>query len=548
MYENEGPVYVPLFNDVFRVGTFVHVKLSDQDQHSTTVCQLNKHTDGNVMLKLFYPLFPPKKLKCHPSIPKHDFDPLEEETGSRQIKLYESWDSIHRYEAQAQDISIRYPAFCFTPKQLESPLNRWAEGIKNVYIVRFKQVRENKLVPIDELKFTCFPMDQVKPNEQLIVPPRCFHKNTWHGLFLLRKALIKILNKRGGHAEKRDFQTVTIGNIPSETFNYLHVLLNSHLKCVSCHYIDGSESYQDLDAKLTRRKIRMSCQNGILRFETQEELDIVRNFLGFAAVYGSSEVRPTLKDGTAGVTLKRGHFLTVIRGSKEKPEFKRRCLDQRIDIVFSPFQVKVSVNFERYRYDKSRGGKFKVDPPTDHLESVLLAKPFPFDDKKFRPFPVSADALVAPQVTSPDSSTDPSTADSSDHTEIRYRDTSPRSMAPPNCLVSLGDKYEHEGTTFQVAVYLPPADKKHYVLRDKYDDTIFTMNDPERYDRVGGIEGMEYVGTLLPSKSWSIGCIVVSGVRFKSDVEEGSQDMDFHTDIPLIASLVKANNDAQATN
>ena len=143
-------------------------------------------------------------------------------------------------------------------------------------------------------------------------------------------------------------------------------------------------------------------------------------------------------------------------------------------------------------------------------------------------------------------STDLSTPDSSPTPEIRYRDASPRSMAPPDYLVSLGDQYEHEGSTFQVSVYFPPSDKKQYVLRDKYDESIFTMNDPERYDQIGGIEGMEYVGTLLPSKSWSIGCVVVGGDRFKPDIQDGIQEMDFHMDIPFIASLVEANSLVQA--
>ena len=555
MYEKEGPVYVPLFNDVFRIRTFVHVKLKDQDKWSTTICQLNKHWDGNVKLSLFYPLFPKTKLKCHPSIPKHDFLPLDNETGCRQIELYKSWDVISRYEAQNDDIAIRYPTFCFTPSQLVSPSNVWSKGIKNVYVVHYKQVPGEpgdggKLVAVEDSEICCFPMDNVKLGENLIASPRCFHKNTWHGLFLLRKALVKALNRRGRQAERRDSETVSIGNIPTETFNYIYILSNSHMKFLSCHFVDGSESYQDIDDKMTRRKIRMSFQNGILRFATQSDLNFIRNMLGFAAVYGSSKVRPTLQDGDAGVTLKRGHFMTVIKGSQTACEFKRRCYEQRIDVVFSPFQVRVTANFQRFRYDRSRSGQFRTTPPTDHLDCVLRAKEYDADDILFRPFPVPEDECTAESTPGTKSSTDSSdptvyespTTSGIPPSNLAFQDATPLSTDSSDCPVSQGDEYEHDGTKFVVSMIFPKTTTKLYVLRHQEEGTIFTMNDPVRYDKEGGIEGFEYLGTLHPSDGCLVGCSVVSGKRFKACVSSHHQDMVFPQDVSWVASLVNNYN------
>ena len=296
MSDDESPVYIPHCNDCFRLNTFVHICLADQDNGTTTICQLFKD-HGRVSLRLFYPLFPQKKLRCHPDIPPHSANKLLEGVGCENVELYKSNQRIVARNLNAKEIKIRFPAFVFSIEEFQDPANAWAHGLSNVFIVWYKEppVSPNdsspSLVPIEPKEIECFPMDyrpEYNPIE-LCVPPRCFHRNVWTGLFLLRKGLSKILNKRGHQSEEIDLQSLNIGAVPMETFNYIFVVANSNCSSILCEQNNKTESYLQVDSRLTRSKIKMSYENGILRFQTPSDIDIIRRLLGITAVYGSCE-------------------------------------------------------------------------------------------------------------------------------------------------------------------------------------------------------------------------------------------------------------------
>ena len=360
--------------DSFRIGSFVHIRLPKQDEETTTIARLDYADDGELALTLFFPLFPDKELTCHPPPPEHAIDPIVDGIGKNNVELYRSGIQIKQFPSF---ILLLYSTSknCRIPKMHGPP----ESGMRNVYVVRFKQRRIQhvpKLVPIQPSDVLCFPTNSIAPDdESLIICHRCYHKNVWTGLYLLRKAISKVLNRRRRVSEKHQVvQTCGIGLIPLEVFNYIHVLANSSVKSLTCHYCSSSESYLHIDENLTRRKLKFEFEQGVMRFVSCDDLDILRQFLGLGGVYGSPETRPTLAESKHGHTLKRGHSLTLVQASKQDDEtpFKRRSKQQRVDLMFSPTQVRVTVAYSRYTFDTFRStGRLKHDPPTPHLQAIL---------------------------------------------------------------------------------------------------------------------------------------------------------------------------------
>ena len=373
------PLYIPNMEDSFRLDTFAHIVLPTQDKFTTTIARIERNDEGAPSLSLFFPLFPKKKLACHPDIPDHDITPITRGAGAKCIELYKASVSIHGSHPITIKTEILYPAFVTNQDDLADPKNAWAEGMRNVYVVRFRQKKIHgvvRLVPIRNEEVRCFPTDWIKrAPDDLIICPRCLHKSIWTGLFQLRKAIVKILNRRSGAIENRQTQSLSIGTIPLEVFNYIHVVANSTVHSLTCHSIRSTESYLTMDSNLTRHKLKFKFKSGFMRFISCNDLNLLRQFLGIAAVYGSTEARPTLTEGDSAQQLKRGHTLTVVRGQEESEspqEFKRRSKQQRIDFIFSPHQVRVTVAFEKYHYDTLRSnGSLKHAAPTPHLQGIL---------------------------------------------------------------------------------------------------------------------------------------------------------------------------------
>ena len=112
---------------------------------------------------LYLPLFPLNKLDCHPPLPNHSYSPIEHSTGSQNIELYQTDVSMDIDDAERESIEVLYPAFVFHPSDLEKPDNSWAEGIKNVYVVRFSVFKnedgKQKMTLANPREIKCFPTD-----------------------------------------------------------------------------------------------------------------------------------------------------------------------------------------------------------------------------------------------------------------------------------------------------------------------------------------------------------------------------------------------------
>ena len=565
-----APIYIPSIDDTFRMGTFVHLKLPNQDRNTTTIGRIQKIPNGDIAIRLFFPLFPKKNLKCHPSVPSHSQEPVLHGCGSNIIELYQSSDVLTRPDPRFKDFKIMFPAFVFMPSDLSNPKNRWGDGLKNVFLLRFKQTRVNgklRLVKLHEGEVVCFPTEKenykaLLPN--LVAPPHCYHRNVWSGLFQLRKGIMKILNKRSGQNEHLDYDSITLGTIPLETFNYIHMVANSGIESLSCHTFSTSESYLDVDRSLTRRKIKMTFQSGLIRFESWQDIDILRSLLGIGAVYGSSEARPTLGDGKAGRPLKRGHFLTVVKGGEPQDgppnKLQRRTLKQRVDLSFSPFAVKVTVSFERYHYDSKKDGTIINAPPTEHFKSLLTCTPYANDDvdsdtdesestdgsiqdsrqgNGMQGSPDTFNKIL--QMTSSEEDNNGEDNNAEDDNLSLHTHNSTVFFRFEDHDVYQGDQFFMNSNVYEiVALFRPDCCKKRWIILDtRAAEFLTTYKDPSHNSKIDDDE-LKYVDVIMPSDIPTYACRVAAGPDYnkKKPGTEQKHIIIQHTD--EIAEALKA--------
>ena len=396
---NQVPHYERRLGDVIRIGSFMAVKLEKQPEGTYTIVRLEERTreyqedeccfETSVRLRLFLPLFPSKRFPCHKKIPKHSHNQIKTGTGSENIELYES-SELRWMDAEGMEttIEVLFPVFVFTLQELEDPKNKWATGIHNVFVVRFWHHRNysysgdtDSLEPLPASVKFGFVNDhpKYKKPKKMIIPQRCYHSSIWRGLFTLQKHFIKLLNKRGLSSVNKEAISVNVGMIPMETLQYISMVVNTVMN-LHPHPVTLSESYLHLNHSMQRSKFRISFDAGVLRFKSTDDLTVLRQIFGPSATYGSSERRPTLADGPQGLTLKRGHQLTVVRGQPpntdtEESKFKRRCTEQRIDVTFSPYNVRVTACFERFVYNINDDGSLRDPAPCENLQAILNGKP-----------------------------------------------------------------------------------------------------------------------------------------------------------------------------
>ena len=570
------PIYIPPLDDTLREGTFVHLRLPNQKKNTTTIGRLQHSNDGCVVISIWQKLFPKKNTKCHTSIPKHQHSPIIQGFGSENEEIYQTKLVISDRDAMYNGTKILFPAFVFSLTELADPQNSWGQGLNNVYIARYRQseVRgKDRLIEIPDEDLLCFPMKKLpnKGKKDLVVPPRCYHQNVWCGLFQLRKGIMKILNKRSGQSESTAIDTVSIGNIPLETFNYLHVVSNSGTESISCHMFPSTETYLDIDSKPTRRKIKMSFQSGVLRFESIRDLDLLRRLLGIGSVYGSTEHRPTLGDGKHGRQLKRGHFLTVVKGKDEQeqdphePVFKRRTLDQRVDLTFSPYSVKVTVGFERYRFDQDRKGNLKSTPPTSHLKSVLTCTPYKPDEecedesslseeseqssnesqdeeraKKGDDKSVSTfDRILNASLETTSSQDTNNSSDRKDDDDLSlHTHTSTVRFRFDTFDIYSGDQFHFDGTVYEIVCLFIPSSEVRFIIREKFSTELYSSSKPVTNDKVLKNKDLSRVGTIAPSEKPTYGCVAVAGHQFDRNLPKTEQLIVLFKHSDAIASAI----------
>ena len=389
---NHSPHYDLALGDTLRMGSFVYLRDKKGNEHVGRLeCRQIDESDIeisiDIRIRLFHPLFKkssnPEKYKP----PKHSFPPLLQGVGSQQVELYESMDCVWvPNRPSSKPPVLIFPTFVFTLEELALPKNSWAIGLYNVYVVRFHETKNYDAVYELPKKVLCrlpkhakfgFSNDHPKYDKpaKYIVPQRCLHESIWIGLYSLKKGLTKALNKRSGQSADKETITLNLGLMPNEVIWYISLVCN-HLSKLDSHPISLSESYFHLDANLRRSKIKIAFNAGIIRFQTERELAILRMILGPGSTYGFSERRPTLKDGSDGLVIKRGQNMTVVAPSPQDSQtterpFKRRTYEPRVDFTFSPYSVRLTVGYQRFNYAIKKDGSMEESPPCPNLKRLL---------------------------------------------------------------------------------------------------------------------------------------------------------------------------------
>ena len=369
---NSPPLYVKAIDDNLRVGSFVRIII---DKNTTSIARIHSRI-GQTGLKfvVFPPLFPknPTTTPPLPKIPEHNFPRILISTGCRNIELYQSKLLVQKKVDGAS--IILHPAFVFNYSEFKKPKNAWTHGLSNVYIARFRVTLQNledpssreKLVQLDDHDLhLCFPNEHLlrRISDGAICPPRCFHQSAFVGLFLIWKAIFKLLKKCSGQAEEREVAGETIGLIPTETWTYVVHLCRRH--GIKTHNSMATASYLDVDPSFTRKKVRMEYPSSLIRFKTPEELKFLRGLLGFGSTYGLTERKPTLKDGEEGLPIKHDHCITVVNGQADDDEdgpIKKHCRAQRVDFCWSDFSFRVVVSYEQFQFSVGNDGKLRSPP------------------------------------------------------------------------------------------------------------------------------------------------------------------------------------------
>ena len=304
---NQVPYFDWTSMDTVRIGSFMAVQLREQDDpQAITIARLEERlvdeeqdpdfAATSIRLRLFLPLFPVKRLSWHPSPPSHNYTKIVHGCGSRNEEVYESselrWISGEKPDSE---IKILFPTYVFTLEELSKRENRWAEGMHNVYFVRFwKHViysyvekTKRRLEPLPakvSMNFVNKHPDCQRYGN-LIMPRRCMHQNIWMGLYKLRKFVLKIGRKRGDSRSLESELSWTVGCIPQECIQYIYSLAN-FLSHFSSHPVTLRDSFQKTGLVLFKPRIKLSYQAGVLKFETLQDMLFVISLFGEQVSHG----------------------------------------------------------------------------------------------------------------------------------------------------------------------------------------------------------------------------------------------------------------------
>ena len=271
--------------DNIRIGSFMAIQLreDDEDSKEITIARLEERVKDEdddpdsekttIRIRLFLPLFRSNRLKWYPNLPSHTRNKIQNGCGSKNDEVYESREVLW-IDGEKPDYKVKllFRVFVFTLRELERSGNAWAEGMCNVYVVRFWHNTINSYVKptrhrLEELPPTVtmgFPNTHPGYDHpsNLVVPRRCLHRSIWIGLYNLQKKMDKELNKLGGLSTTSTQREVSLKvgyYFPNECIQYIHTVANS---------------------VVSRQSLVMSCHGGILSFEKHEDLLYLNSLFG----------------------------------------------------------------------------------------------------------------------------------------------------------------------------------------------------------------------------------------------------------------------------
>ena len=308
--------------------------------------------------------------------------------------------------------------------------------MKNVFVCRFfVQEDEGSLSPVNpELPF-CFPNqvyhalgrhNSLGPN--IYWNKRCLHEVEWRVFFLVRKTITKLLNKVSMMQRLRE--AITIDSFSSEVWYYLVYIVNSSINIVKRKAMD---SYLGLSPLLTRVKVPLEGSKEILRFETEEQLEVLRECFGQPVTYGCRNIHPTLKDGANGRCLTENSLINFVQScTVQSEEYQRSTNATGVDLEFFHNKLRVVVRYETFVYRTYPISREALNCPSSHLRLLLNGSESE----------VSTEPLENSRQTNNNHTTQPTAS----HETIN----APADSASADCSIYVGDVFFRDGSKYRV--------------------------------------------------------------------------------------------------
>lgn len=246
-------------------------------------------------------------------------------------------------------------AFIFQIRNLEDDCINYG-GISNCYLLRF-QAEDGIINDVEHHQR--FPCDS---------PQHRMHQSTmatiWHGISCLQDSLWKVLNS----AAERQVPIVRVPvNIDCTLMQYIEYRSDVVVAAVTLKQ-SGRLSFTTLkgmkrSTKKAKRKLKLR------RFETVEQLGILRKIIGDSCTIGIRRRRPKL-----GFTdrLQMNNGINIIVGSENEPTTKKQVYHESIDFVSDERETYMMVRYVSYLYNsKGITNEFRNVTSNDYVAYML---------------------------------------------------------------------------------------------------------------------------------------------------------------------------------
>ena len=168
---------------------------------------------------------------------------------------------------------------------------------------------------------------------------------------------------------QRLWESTTLDYFSPEVWYYMIYIVHSVVNVVKRK---AADSYLTVSPLLSRAKVPLQGSKEIMRFETPEQLDILRVCFGETVTYGCRNIHPTLRDGVNGCSLTENSKINFVEsGNVQSQPYQRSTNASGIDFEFVHQKLRVVVRYGTYVFRPHPTSGKAVNCPSSHLRLLL---------------------------------------------------------------------------------------------------------------------------------------------------------------------------------
>jgi hypothetical protein len=279
------------------------------------------------------------------------------------VELYQSstgWMVLHLEKY------IKSIVFVFSPSIFEELANEWSIGMKNLFFVKKKSILVDELDVGNfvDLEKKVSPFPSQAPISKYVT---CLPHEIWNGLEQMHRMMSSIMNRRAesqgeycSASEKQFFGCLAAPNSFAQLSRQSRMVVK---------LLETSSSIAHTDpCGLSRKKSKYTTDALFVRFETKEQLEILKNILGSTVTCGLRKMAP--KSGESKHLLTNDAINIVVGAEEEEIPYRRRTARRGVDFLITTTYVKVVVRYEKYLYKRLRNGDI-IACPDDNLVQMI---------------------------------------------------------------------------------------------------------------------------------------------------------------------------------